>query len=440
MQVVIVGLNHNSANLSVRERLAFPTEDIPPALARLRDTVGEGFILSTCNRVEVYALAGHGDSGAAAIRKFLFEERGLSVEELATYTYSFTHEDAVRHLFRVAGGVDSMLVGENEILGQLRRALAVAHENGALGPTLGRLGAAALRGGRAARGRTGLGSGPVSLVSLGIRAAIGRGAIVSHSKVLVLGSGDIANTVLRQLRQAGAAGITLVNRSEDRGAKLSTAHGVASGKWESRKALVAEADIVIGCTSAPEPVLSAADIGPREKRPLICIDLGVPRDIDAAARDLPGVQIIDMDELEAFANEVRAKNTAAAEQAELLLASSAEKFMEWWRSRQVVPTIIDLRAYAEQIRDEEFRRAASRLPGLSQQQLSAIQAMAQRIIGKLLHRPLTMVKHDAEGANMAQVLRYLFQLDGAPAAGEGPLGTSQNAQNPESVTEQSASQ
>lgn len=429
MQIVTVGLNHRSANLDVRERLAFAGGDLPHALARLREIVDEGFILSTCNRVEVYGLTGHSESGADALRRFLVEGRNLSVEAVEKFTYAYAHEDAVRHLFRVAGGVDSMLLGEKEILGQLRRAIQTAHEHGILGSTLGRLGAAAIRAGRLTRAETGLGSGSVSLVSLGLRAAIQNGVSIETSNVAVLGGGDISKAAIGQLKRARARKIVLVNRSSDRAAQLAEEHDVRTADWDDRAFVVSQADLLITCTSAPDAVLSVSDIRPRTDRPLVCIDLGVPRDIDVAARALPGVTIVDVDELESLAAENRLRHVANASRAEAILSAHAEKFMEWWRARQVVPTITDLRAYGEIVRDAEMRRALGRLPGLSPQQVTVIQSLAQRIVGKLLHPPLTMLKHDAEGGNMAYVLRYLFQLDGAPAPGVGPIGSSKHCAN-----------
>ena len=240
----------------------------------------------------------------------------------------------------------------------------------------------------------------------------------------MLGGGDISNRVIRHLTQARARNITLANRTSDRAGQLAKEHGVRAADWDDRALLVSQADLLITCTSAPDPVLRASDIAPRTDRPLVCIDLGVPRDIDASARGLPGVTIVDVDELESLAAENRLRCVADADRAEAMLAAHTEKFMEWWRARQVVPTITDLRAYGEIIRDAEMRRALSRLPGLTNQQITIVESLAQRIVGKLLHRPLTMLKHDAEGGNMAHVLRYLFQLDGAPAPGSGPMGTS----------------
>ena len=395
---------------------------MPEALARLSEVVEEGFILSTCNRVEVYGLAGHADSGALALRSFLLARRDLAPQDVLDFTYTFAHEDAVRHLFRVAGGMDSMVLGEGEILGQLRRALTTARDAGVLGPKLGRLGAAAVRAGRHARTATGLGGDRVSVVSLGLDAVAARGLELRDCEVCVLGGGETAEAVIRYLRRAHVSRITVCNRGKDRAARIGDAYGVSVAEWDDRALIVAQSDLVVACTSARAPVLASEQIGVREDRPLVCLDLGIPRDVEPAARTLLGVTVINLDELSPLAQD--GCRHEAVERAEAILARYSERYMEWWRARQVVPTITDLRLLGDEIREAEVQRALNRLSGLTPQQRQVVQSMAQRIVGKLLHRPVTMVKHDAEGANMAQVLRYLFQLDCAPRPGEGPFGLS----------------
>lgn len=408
------------------------------ALRRLATVVEEGFILSTCNRVEVYGLAGHADSGALALRSFLLDGRDVAPKDIQDLSYALAHEDAVRHLFRVAGGVDSMVIGEGEILGQLRRALSSAREAGALGPKLGRLGAAAVRAGRLTRKMTALGSGPASVVSVGLKAVVARGAELRNCEVAVLGAGETAEAAIRHLRQARARRITVCNRSKERAERIGDAHGVSVAAWNDRALLVAESDLIIACTSARAPVLTSEQIGFRDRRPLMCLDLGLPRDIEPAARILRGVTVIDLDELSPLALESCRQEDV--ERAEADLARYSERFMEWWRARQVVPTITDLRELANAIQQAEVQRALNRLSDLTPTQRQVVESMAQRIIGKLLHGPVTMVKHDPEGANMAQVLRYLFQLDAAPRPGNGPFGAAPCPRSSEGTTGEHSSE
>jgi glutamyl-tRNA reductase len=414
VQIVVVGLNQNSAPVAVRERLAFVPGELPRALEGLRNHVGEGFILSTCNRVEIYALAGHADSGAHLLGRFLAETRGFPPDELRPLLYSYGHEEAVAHLFRVASGMDSMVVGEGEVLSQVRAALDAAYAAGTLGPVLRRLGSAAVGAGKRVRAQTAIGRNPISVVTLALRAAEAHGRPIAGASILVLGAGETAETVLRHLDKALARHVTVASRRHERAIALAERYGVAAVRMDAVPATLQAVDIVVGCTSAPELVLHADDVvGARRSgtRDLLCLDLGVPRDIDPAVRGVPGVTLVDLDELQAAADENRACRTREIDRAELVVAGEVDRFMDWWRSRRVVPTIAALRAYAAEVRDAEVAHALARLGDLSPRDAFIVRALAQRIVGKLLHRPLTVLKADAEGANMAQVLRQLFQLE-----------------------------
>jgi glutamyl-tRNA reductase len=414
VQIVAVGLNQNSAPVAVRERLAFVPGELSRALDGLRNHVAEGFILSTCNRVEIYGLAGHADSGAQLLGRFLAEARGFPPDELRPLLYSHGHEAAVAHLFRVASGMDSMVVGEGEVLSQVRAALDAAQANGTLGPVLRRLGSAAVGAGKRVRAQTAIGRNPLSVVTLALQASAARGRPANGASIVVLGAGETAETVLRHLAHAAPRRVTVASRRFERAAALAEQYGVACVHMDDLTDALGDADIIIGCTSAPELVIPAAAISAARTSAtteLLCLDLGVPRDIDPGVRVLPGVTLIDLDELQAAADANRARRTVEVEHAEVVVAAEVERFMEWWRSRQVVPTIAALRAYAADVRDAEIAHALARLGDLSPRDAFVVRSLAQRIVGKLLHRPLTVLKADAEGANMAQVLRQLFQLE-----------------------------
>jgi glutamyl-tRNA reductase len=414
VQIVAVGLNQNSAPVAVRERLAFVPGELPRALDGLRNHVAEGFILSTCNRIEIYGLAGHADSGAQLLGRFLAEARGFPPDELRPLLYAHGHEAAVAHLFRVASGMDSMVVGEGEVLSQVRAALDAAQTAGTLGPVLRRLGSAAVGAGKRVRAQTAIGRNPLSVVTLALQAAAAHGRPASGASIVVLGAGETAETVLRHLAHAAPRRVTVASRRFERAAALAEQYGVVCVRMDDLTDALADADIIIGCTSAPDLVVPAAAISaarPSGTTELLCLDLGVPRDIDPAVLGLPGVTLIDLDELQAAADANRARRTLEVEHAEVVVAAEVERFMEWWRSRQVVPTIAALRAYAADVRDTEIAHALARLGDLSPRDAFVVRALAQRIVGKLLHRPLSVLKADAEGANMAQVLRQLFQLE-----------------------------
>jgi glutamyl-tRNA reductase len=414
VQIVVVGLNQNSAPVAVRERLAFVPGELARALEGLRNHVPEGFILSTCNRVELYAVAGHAESGASLLSRFLAEARGFPVEELRPLLYTYAHEAAVAHLFRVASGMDSMVVGEGEVLSQVRVALDAASAVGTLGPVLRRLGSAAVGAGKRVRARTAIGRNPLSVVSLALQAASAHGRPPSGASILVVGAGDTAQTVLSHLQRATPRRVTVASRRVERAQALAARYGAAAIPLEGVADALADTDIVVGCTSAPEVVVRAADVAATRARgstKLLCLDMGVPRDIDPEVRAIPGVTLVDLDELQAAAEENRTRRAREVEAAEVVVCAEVERFMDWWRSRQVVPTIAALRAYAAEVRDSEVAHALARLGDLPARDVFVIQALAQRIVGKLLHRPLTVLKADAEGANMAQVLRQLFQLE-----------------------------
>lgn len=400
----------------------FRPDELPGVLDRIKSVCEEGFLLSTCNRTEAYALVGHEQSGVERLRQFLSDERGIARDVFVENSYSRSRDEAVRHFFRVASGLDSMALGESEILGQIRLALDEARNAGAVGPLLGRLGAAGLRAGRDVRATTLLGRNRVSLVSLACGEAANREVSFDDARVAVLGAGQTAESVVRYLHSASSAKVVVTSRSIERARNLANLYGAECRPWDERSSLISECDVVFACTSAGEHILGPEELRANALRKLLCVDLGVPRDIDPRVRELANVTLIDLAQLENVAAENRARRGSEVKEAEIVIDRSVDRFVEWWRSRQVVPTIMGMRALAESIRDDELERAMGRLGSLDPTQVQQIRSMAHRIVGKLLHRPLTMLRHDAEDGNMAQVLRYLFQLDGAPAPGAGPQG------------------
>lgn len=419
MQVVAVGVSHTSAPIELRERLAVSAERLSDALHLLRERTAESFILSTCNRVELYAVCGHEDSGADVLRQFLAAYGGIPVHAVRDASYALGHQSAVRHLLRVAAGLDSMVLGENEILGQLRRALAAARHAGTLGPVLDRLGDVALACGKRTRSSTALGHHRDSVASVAIRLAMREHDELPKASVLVLGAGETARAVLAQLATLGSRRVSVVNRTYERAVDAAAAHGFSARQWGDLADALSEADVVIGCTGAPGPLVGAAmleHVRGTGARPLLCVDLGVPRDVEPDVASLPGVRLIELDRIESEAAARRSDQTAReVVRAESIVAQDTERYMEWWRGRGVATTIARLRARAEDIRDAEVERAMARLPELSPHARAVVRDLAARMINKLLHQPTLALKRDAEGANMALVLEQLFALDGATA-------------------------
>jgi glutamyl-tRNA reductase len=419
MQLVAVGIDQGGAPLAHRERLAFAPADLPAALGRLRDITAEGFILSTCNRTEIWAVAGHADTGARALVRFLADERGLSPGAVRPHLRECAHEAAVARLFRVAAGLESMVLGEDQILGQVKAALDAAAAADALGPTLHRLGQLALATGKRVRTETALGRDPVSVVSVALRLAAGALGDLRGRAALIVGAGPTAELALKHLADGRRAPVAIVNRSRDAAAALAARYGARVLPWDDLEGALAAADLVISCTAAPAPVIDAATVARalarRPARPLLALDLAVPRDIAPAAGAVPGVTLHDLDALEAVSAAGRRRRAAEAAAAEAIVAAEAARFLGWWRAREVAPAIAALRGQAEAIRDAEVARALARLPGLNPREAEVVRALAGGIVNKLLHRPVTRLKADPEGANMARVVHDLF---GLPRAGD----------------------
>ena len=413
MQIVVVGTSHNTTSIGLRERLAISPESLPEALSELRARTEEVFALSTCNRVELYAVCGHEASGAELLREFLAMRAGLSLQAVRDATYAYAHESAVRHGLRVAAGLDSMVVGENEILCQMRRALRAARLAGSLGPVLDRFGDAALACGKRTRTTTALGKAGRSVASVAVELANRELNGLGGSRVLVLGAGETAQSVVAQLRSIPNVHVTVMNRTYERAAELATASGFVAREWKYLGDELATTDIVIGCTESPTPIVSPAELEAVRSphAPLLCIDLGVPRDVDPGVTERPGVRLIDVDQI---GRETASKANAEARtiaRAEQLVAQEANRYMEWWRGRGVAPTIARLHARAATVREAEVARALSRLPDLTPQARLVLRDLATRLTSKLLHEPTVALKRDPEGVNMAIVVERLFALE-----------------------------
>ena len=416
VQLVVVGINHHSASVSLRERLTVSAESLPLVLVRLRESVAEALVLSTCNRVELYAVCGHESSGADLLRQFLATHGDVSLHNVREATYAYGHEAAVRHMLRVAAGLDSMVVGENEILGQVRRALMSAREVGTLGPVLDRLGDAALACGKRTRATTSLGRDGESVAGVAIRLARQERGSLHGARVVILGAGDAARSALAQLSGLGAVRVTVINRTFERANELAAEAGVEARPWAELPDALATADVLVACTGSPTPIIGRESLTQtrRSDTPgLICVDLGVPRAIDSAVTSLAGVRLIELDRIETECADRREHRARDLERAESIVELETERYMEWWRGRGVASTIARFHAHADAIREAEVERALTRLPELSEHARAVIRELSARMVGKLLHEPTLALKRDPEGANMAVVLERLFALSDA---------------------------
>ena len=393
--------------------------DLPKALHDLASAehLSEAVLLSTCNRTEVYAYAERFHGGYADIRELLARHSGLPPETVADELYSHHDADAVQHLFSVAAGLDSVVVGEHEILGQVRDSWQAARDEGTVGAVLEPLFRRAVVAGKRVRATTGISHGIASLSHAAVALAQERLGTLAGRRVLVLGAGDVATGTLKSLAGAGAADIAVANRTRERAeAAAASCGGRAVALDEVEPALVA-ADVVITTTGATDMVLEHSDIDKvmtrRGGAELLIVDVAVPRDVDPAARGLPGVTLLDMDDLGDFVRQGRAGREQEIDSVRAIVHEEVEHYLIEASAREVAPLIAALRARAHQVTTAEMDRHASRLVGLSTAQRVAVESLLRGVVNKLLHEPTVRLKDaagHARGDRLAEALRDLFDL------------------------------
>lgn len=420
MQPLVIGVHQRNAPVALREQLAFTERDLPRALPALRRFVGEGAILSTCHRTEIYAVEdGNSDAESGAWR-FLEQWHGQAAEQARPYLYVKQGSDAARHLFRLAAGLDSMVLGEDQILSQLKGALDAAHETAVLGPTLHRLLECALAAGKLVRTETSIARGHLSAVSVVLDLARQGLGSLAHRRVLVIGAGVTGELALKHLRDEPDALVTLANRTADRAEAVAARHGARTWPFDRLGEAVAETDLILSCTAAPSPILNAAMVAEamehRGGRPLLIFDLAVPRDIDPAAAAISGVQLFDVDILHELSAANRETRAAEIARADALIETGVAAFAHWLAAQDRVPTIRALREHAESIRAREVERALAHLPDLSPHQRQSVEALTSAIVNKLLHQPTVSLKDPVAGNGLALATRRLFALQ--PSGGE----------------------
>jgi glutamyl-tRNA reductase len=406
MTLTLVGLSHQNTPVDVRERAFVPLPQAGELAATLAED-GEAVCLSTCNRTELYLVGADAEARALAA---LGSVSGLAPDELRAVVYRLADGAAALHLFRVAAGLDSLVPGEGEILGQVRAAL----EAGATGPVLDRVFRQALHAGKKVRAETAIAESPASVSAAAaalVQQVFGQ---LDGCRVLLVGAGHVAELAARSLAARGARIAFVANRSPHRAAELAGRFGSEGIGIERAAAVLGEVDVIVSSTGSSGRVLDRADIdgalGSRKGRPLFLIDLAVPRDLDPAIHELDDCYLYDIDDLESVVASSLAGRRREAARAEAIVAEEAEAFREWQASREVVPAIASLRAHAEEIRAAELERARGRLSSSDQEVVESITA---RIVDKLLHLPTVRLKEAAAGADggsYAQAVRHLFGL------------------------------
>ena len=413
MQIFLVGLSHKTAPLEVLERVTFPKEQLPEALLLLKEQIGEGVILSTCNRTEIYCGAENPPGSAEQIVGLISETHGLAPDYLSRHTYIHENIDAVRHLFRVASGLDSMILGESQVLGQVRDALTAASESHSVEASLVGLFHAAIRTGRRVREETDVGRNALSISYAGVRLAQRVVGTLGGSRVLLIGAGEAGRLVANALRTVGVSELMIANRTSSRGEELAKSLGGITIPFDGIEATLGDADIVIAATDSPgfiitrDMVASAAQS--RRTAPLFVFDLAVPRDVDPEVADLEGVKLFNIDDLSSIAEENPEERKRAATAAEAIVEDELGRFMRWWDSLNAVPIVKTLWQQAEDLRKRELGRALRDMPDLSEEHREVVEALTQSIVKKLLHEPTVFLKQRANKSQLDAV-RDLFRL------------------------------
>ena len=403
MKLVVTGLNHRTAPVEVRENLAFRAEDLAGALGKLRNGIGasEAMILSTCNRVEVAATFENAPS-EQVIAAFLAETHGVAAGNLSAHIYSFEERHAIRHLFRVASSLDSMVVGEPQILGQLKQAYAHAREHGAIGGYLDTVLTRAFSVAKRIRTETEIGQNAVSVSYAAVELAREIFGSLHKKTVLIAGAGKMSESAAKHLERAGATDILITNRTAERAQQMAQAFRGRVIPYDEFPARLDEADIVIASSAAPGYILTrdqvkrAIDI--RRNRPMFFIDIAVPRNIDPAAHDVEHAFVYDIDDLQRIVNENLEGRGEVAKRAELIVEEEVDRLLARLRTRDVTPTIVGLQEQLEAVRRAEVARFRGKLGVLTTEQEEAVEALTRGIINKIAHGPISELRRTAEGA------------------------------------------
>ena len=420
MSLIVVGLNHRTAPVTLLERMTVPEELLAKVLHDLcaREHLLEVVVLSTCNRIEVYARCTHFHPAVGDVSAFLADYSGSNPDDFSELLYTYSDEAAVAHLFAVAAGLDSMIVGEAEIQGQVKRAYELALAERATGPIANRLFREALGAGKRVRTETGLGRSRVSVSSVAVELAADILGDLSTRRVLVIGAGENGELTARALRERGVHTVFVANRHYDRAIGLAERFDGAAVRFDELPEQLAQADIVVSCTASPHQIVDREELeltlSDRPERRLVVIDIAVPRDFDPAVRDLQGVALYDMDDLQRAAARNRDVREAEAKRARSIIGEEVDRFDRWLASLDVVPTIAALRDRGDEIVKAVLAENESRWESLSEADRERMAVMARAVVGRMLHEPTLRLKGAAEADEshvFVHALRELFGLE-----------------------------
>jgi glutamyl-tRNA reductase len=422
MNVIVVGLSHKTAPVEIREKLSIPTPQMEAAIAHLRSYphIEEATILSTCNRLEVYVVVSETEHGVREVTQFLAEHGKLPVHQLRPYLFILLHQDAVMHLMRVAAGLDSLVLGEGQILAQVKHTHKVGQQYNGIGRILNRLFNQAITAGKRVRTETSIGTGAVSISSAAVELALLKMENLATCRIAIVGAGKMSRLVVQHLLSKGAMQICIINRSLEGAKELANQFKDANLRLHTMPDMMqvlAECDLVFTATAATEPLLDRAKLqttlAPGQSLKLF--DIAVPRNVHADVNDLPDVHVFNVDDLKAVVAQNQESRRQMAMEAEGILEQEMEAFELWWRSLETVSTISSLRDKVETIRTQELEKALSRLGSeFAEKHQEVIEALTRGIVNKILHDPMVQLRaqQDIEARRHAmQTLQMLFNLE-----------------------------
>ncbi len=426
MNIAVVGLSHKTAPVEVREKLSIPTPQTAEAIAQLLSYphIEEVSILSTCNRLEIHIVTDQADQGVREVMQFLADYGKVPLPELREHLFILLHQDAVMHLFRVAAGLDSLVLGEGQILSQVKHAHQLGQQHKGVGRILNRLLKQAITAGKRVRTETSIGTGAVSISSAAAELAKLKRPDLETCQISILGAGKMARLLVQHLLSKDTCQITILNRSLERANELAAQFadaGIRTGTLDIMLETVCNSDVVFTCTSATEPILDRAKLEGvlSPNRPLMLFDISVPRNVHTDVNTLENVFAFNVDDLKAVVAQNQESRRRMAMEAESLLEEELEDFLDWWRSLDTVFTISSLRSKIETIREQELEKALSRLGEEfgSKKQREVIEALTRGIVNKILHDPMVQLRaqRDIEARQQAMhTLHTLFDLDPLP--------------------------
>jgi glutamyl-tRNA reductase len=440
MHLLLVGISHRTAPVELRERVDFHTRGVGEALRALatRGSTREAVVLSTCNRAEIYAACEDVAAGRADLARFVAEFHALDHADVTPHVYDVSDLDVARHLFRVAAGLDSLVVGEPQILGQVKEAHTIATDARVVGPVLNRLFHASFGVGKRVRTETGLASGAVSISFAAVALAKKIFGDLKGRAVVVIGAGEMGKLTALHMKSQGVQHVTIISRTMAHAARTADAIGGASAApWDDLDNAMAASDIVISATGAVAPILTKAHVEavmrPRRNRPLFIIDIAMPRDVEPAAGEIEQVFLYNIDDLQATVRENLARRSSEVARAEAIIGEEVTRFGTWFRSRGAIPTVVALRQRFEQIRRAELERLEFKMSALPPEARARVDEITHLIVEKLLLTPTEQLKAlgdaDTVGA-YSEALTRLFALADAPAEAHGDRDGASNRVEP----------